>query len=185
MTHILRILIVIVLLSTVAAIAAPDHIPRRPRIVKDLDIDRICDGVWHNIARMPVKFQKDCACCATVEYRLGDDDKIAVITRCTKADGSDKVFEAEAEIIDKRTHARWQMAPFKVFGLKPVKLNLWFIGLGEDHAWFVVGTPDRDKGWIMSREPELTPEVRAEIDALLVRQGFAPDDFVDAPAMRP
>lgn len=41
----------------------------------------------------------------------------------------------------------------------------------------MVGGPDRKYELILAREPRLTPAQRAEIDALLERQGYDPAAF--------
>lgn len=180
MNRILRSLMSLSMLLIVgtALAAPPAHVPRRPRVVDDVDLQRICGEVWHEIARIPNKFQKDCDCGVTASYAMREDGGIDVTNRCVEADGRMKEFEAEAEVVDTRTRARWKLVPFKILGLKPVKADLWIIGLDEAYAWLVFGNPDRDKAWILAREPALVPEVRAEIDALLVRQGYDPDDFI-------
>ncbi len=176
----MRLIISALLLSvTVAQAAAPDHVPRRPRVVRDLDIEQVCTGVWYGIASIPGRSSRDCACCPETRFVLVSDDEIRMANRCLQADGEPKTFEADVEIVDARTRARWKMAPFKILGLKPVKADMWIIGLGEGHAWMVIGDPDRERGWILARETALAPETRAEIDALLVRQGYEPERFVD------
>jgi apolipoprotein D and lipocalin family protein len=176
-----RGLALLMLIAAFARAAAPEHVPRRPRVVRDVDLARVCAGTWHEIARIPTRFQQGCACCVTARYVLREDGVIEVVNRCVKTDGSIDVFEAEAEVVDTRTRARWKLAPFKILGFKPVKADMWIIGLAEDFGWLVFGTPDRDKGWVLARDPDPPSAVRAEIEELLVRQGYAPEDFVSTP----
>jgi apolipoprotein D and lipocalin family protein len=51
-------------------------------------------GVWYEIARLPNKFQKDCAGDVSAEYKLREDGKINVVNRCREA-GKEKPKEAE------------------------------------------------------------------------------------------
>lgn len=173
------IITALLLAATIAQAAASDYVPRRPRVVRDLDLELVCTGVWHGIASIPGRSNRDCACCPETEFVLVADDEIRMTNRCLKPDGDTKLFEAEVDIVDPRTRARWKMAPFKILGLKPVKADMWIIGRGEGHAWLVIGDPDRERGWILAREPVLAPETRAEIDALLARQGYDTGLFVD------
>ena len=172
--------LVLVLLAQTGLAAAGDkpHVPRRPRVVRNVDVERYM-GRWYEIARIPMKFQKDCACCATATYTLREDGKIDVLNECLKKDGTRREFEAEAKVADERTNARLKLTPFKVLGIGFVKADYWIIGLDEDYAWAVVGHPDRKYGWILSRTPALEPGVRETIDALLVRQGYDPAAFID------
>jgi apolipoprotein D and lipocalin family protein len=50
--------------------------------------------VWYAIARLPNKFQKDCAGDVTAEHTLRQDGKIKVVNRCRQA-GRPKSKEAE------------------------------------------------------------------------------------------
>lgn len=171
---------ILLILGQAGAVPAEttSHVPRRPRVVRNVDVERYM-GRWFEIARIPMKFQKDCACCATATYSLREDGRIAVLNECLQADGTRKEFEAEARVDDERTNARLKLTPFKVLGIGFVKADYWIIGLDDDYAWAVVGHPDRKYGWILSRTPTLEPAVRDVIDALLVRQGYDPGDFVD------
>ncbi|MBK6898350.1 MAG: lipocalin family protein [bacterium] len=164
------------LLPAAAAAERPSRAPHRPRVVERVDLPRYC-GTWHEIAHIPNRFQKDCGCCATATYALRADGKLSVTNRCRKADGTLDEFTAEAEVVDTRTNARLKLTPFKILGLAPVKADYWILGLEPDYRWAVVGGPDRKYGWILAREPRLTPAQRAEIDALLERQGYDPAAF--------
>ncbi len=166
----------LVLPDAVAFAERPARTPYRPRVVERVDLPRYC-GTWHEIARVPNRFQADCGCCATATYALRADGKLAVTNRCRKADGTLDEFTAEAEVVDTRTNARLELTPFKVLGLAPVKADYWILGLEPDYRWAVVGGPDRKYGWILAREPRLTPMQRAAIDILLERQGYDPAAF--------
>jgi apolipoprotein D and lipocalin family protein len=56
--------------------------------------------------------------------------------------------------------------------------RLLVIGLGKDYEYSVVGTPSRKYGWILSRSPDLSSEQLAEINKILIEQGYDPKKFV-------
>ena len=58
-------------------------------------------GVWYEIARLPNKFQKDCAGDVSAEYTMRDDGKIKVVNRCREANQSKpKQAEGVARVAD-------------------------------------------------------------------------------------
>ena len=63
------------------------------KTVPSVDL-RKYSGVWYEIARLPNKFQKDCASDVTADYTLQQDGKIKVVNRC-REDGKPKPKEAE------------------------------------------------------------------------------------------
>jgi apolipoprotein D and lipocalin family protein len=62
-------------------------------------------GPWFEIARIPNRFQKDCARNVTARYTLKDDGDITVLNRCTKPDGSGDEAEGVARIVDRESNA--------------------------------------------------------------------------------
>ena len=70
-----------------ASPADPDTEDARPvKTVDHVDLERYA-GLWHEIAKIPNRFQKKCARATTAEYTLRDDGRITVLNRCVKADG--------------------------------------------------------------------------------------------------
>ena len=65
------------------------------RAVSELDIDRYA-GQWHEIAHLPVSFQKQCVGEITANYGLRRDGRISVTNACRKVDGERVVAEGVA-----------------------------------------------------------------------------------------
>jgi len=61
--------------------------------VEALDMDRYA-GQWHEIAHLPVSFQKKCVGDITATYSLRADKRISVHNACREADG-DRVAGVE------------------------------------------------------------------------------------------
>ena len=125
-------------------------------------------GKWYEIARFPAFFQKNCYA-STAEYSLRDDGDIRVINSCHKGsrDGKLKVSEGKAWVTDKETNAK-----LKVMFVWPFSGKYWVIDLGAGYEYAVVGEPDRDYLWILSRTPEMDPEVYSGILDRLKAQGY-------------
>ena len=83
-------LLAFLLLATCPALAAEPV-----RAVDHLDIDRYA-GQWHEIAHLPVSFQKQCVGDITANYGLRGDGRISVTNACRKGDGERVVAEGVA-----------------------------------------------------------------------------------------
>ncbi|MBN1997495.1 lipocalin family protein [candidate division KSB1 bacterium] len=147
-----------------------------PEIVNHVDLNRYA-GLWYEIAKIPNSFQKKCAFGTTAEYSLQDNGLVRVVNRCFKPDGRPVEAKGMARIVDPDTNARLKVSFVRFLGKNWFWGDYWIIGLDADYQWAVVGHPDRKYGWILSRKPEITGELRREIDNLLTRQGYNPADF--------
>ena len=159
--------------SALAASIAP------PKTVDQVRITRYL-GQWYEIARLPNRFERDCARDATAHYGL-DGKRIRVVNRCLKADGKAQVARGHAKIVDHTTNAK-----LKVTFFWPFYGDYWILGLGspanpqtdaasdtnQPYSWAVVGGPKRKYLWILSRTPALTPPQREEIRKVVEESGY-------------
>jgi len=132
-------------------------------VVDHVDLERYL-GTWYEIATIPQRFQKGCVA-VTATYSLKPDGKIQVINRCRKEtlDGQVRDIEGKAWVVDKTTNAK-----LKVQFFWPFSGAYWIIELDADYRWAVVGHPNRNYLWILSRTPQLD---QALYDDLLGRIG--------------
>ena len=144
--------------------------------VRFVDLDRYV-GLWYEIAKIPNRFQKDCARGTTAEYELRDDGKITVVNKCVKDDG--RIIEAKgiAKIEDIVSNAKLKVSFVSFFGWRPFWGDYWIIGLDKDYQWVVVGTPDRKYGWVLARSPSLDADVFEKIREIIERNGYDWDVF--------
>lgn len=148
--------------------------------VESVDLERYA-GLWHEIARIPNRFQKQCARGTTAEYALREDGRITVRNGCFKEDGDPDDAEGIARVVDAASNAKLEVSFVSFLGWRPFWGDYWIIGLGEDYAWAVIGTPDRKYGWVLSRTPMLEDETLETIFAILERNGYARSSFVMSP----
>ena len=139
-------------------------------VVPSVDLERYI-GTWHEIARYPNSFQKEDCVATTATYELRDDGKINVLNICRKGspNGPENTATGKAWVVDTETNAR-----IKVQFFWPFSGDYWIIQLGEHYEYAVVGHPDRKYLWILSRTPEMKPELYSRILARLKEQGFDP-----------
>jgi apolipoprotein D and lipocalin family protein len=127
--------------------------------VSSVDLNRYL-GKWYEIASIPQRFQEGCAA-SSAEYSLRSDGDIKVINSCRLEDGSIKVARGKAWVVDEATNAK-----LKVRFFWPFSGDYWIIELADDYSYAVVGHPDREYLWILSRTAEISP---ALFDTLMER----------------
>ena len=57
----------------------------------------------------------------------------------------------------------------------------WVIQLADDYRYAVVGEPNREFLWILSRTPTLAPQDRAVITTRLQQQSYDPSKLQEEP----
>ncbi len=153
-----------------------DQEPDPVTTVAEVDLQRYL-GLWHEVAKIPNRFQKQCARGTTAEYSLREDGRIRVLNSCIKADGSRDQAEGVARIVDTEHNTRLEVSFFSILGWRPAWGDYWVIGLDEDYRWAVVGTPDRKYGWVLARTPTLDEAALEEVFAILESNGYTRDQF--------
>ena len=136
-------------------------------VVPSVDLTRYA-GKWYEIARLPNRFQRDCAGNTTATYTLRPGGKITVLNECRKADGRQKSAKGTARVAD----ARGPNTKLKVTFFWPFSGNYWIIDLDPEYRWAVVGEPGRDYLWILSREPQLDAALYQQIVERAKQRGF-------------
>ena len=121
------------------------------KTVDQVDLERFM-GDWYVIANIPTFIEKE-AFNAIESYRLDEDGSVETTFRFNKGgfDGPEKVYTSRAFVIDTASNAHWGMQ-----FVWPFKAAYLILYLDPDYRKTIVGVPDRDHIWIMSREPEMS-----------------------------
>lgn len=141
--------------------------------VPSLDLDRYA-GLWHEVARLPNRFQRRCVGDVTATYVL-QDNGIQVVNACRVADGTTIRAEGRAKLADHNGPAsrlKVRFAPAVLSFLPMVWANYWVLDLTDDYSAALVGTPDRKYLWILSRRPALDSATYDRMVATATRMGF-------------
>jgi len=156
-------------------IASDEAIPP-PETVAGVDLNRYV-GVWYEIARIPNRFQKRCACDTTAAYSLAKNGDIVVVNRCRDRNGKPVMAKGIAKVTDPGTNARLKVSFVKLLGVNLFWGDYWIIGLDREYRYAVVGSRKRKYGWILARETRIDPAQREEIFHLLQEKGYDPERF--------
>lgn len=170
----------LVLSLLMAIFLAPQERPLQ--VVPQLDPQRYA-GTWYEIARLPNRFEKECASDITATYTPEPNGRIQVTNRCRKADGSFKDAKGVARRVDGKPNSVLEVrfAPAFLSFLPMVWGDYWVIALGKDYDYTMVGSPERNYLWILARKPQLDP---AKYEALLEQaraQGFVTTHMIKPP----
>jgi apolipoprotein D and lipocalin family protein len=123
-------------------------------------------GTWYEVARFPVVFEAGCVG-VTAEYGLIDDDTISVLNTCRNADGSVKsTILGSADIVGPgRLKVQFPSVPF-------VRSDYWVLWVDEGYRTAVVGAPNGRSGWILNRDPQISPDRLAAAREILSFNGY-------------
>lgn len=137
------------------------------RTVQSVDLERYL-GLWHQIAFFPTRFQGSCRIQTTATYGLLPDGRVSVHNECTKPNGKRKSIDGTAKVVDKGTNARLKV---KFFWFAPAG-DYWIIDLDPEYRFAVVGSPDRNYLWILSRTPRMSRTLYENLVARIGAQRF-------------
>lgn len=145
---------------------APADLPEL-KVVENFDVSRYL-GLWYEIASFPQSFQKGCTG-TTAEYSLINESTVRVVNKCylNSLDGELKEAHGKAKIPDASVPSK-----LKVSFFWPFSGAYWVIELGADYEYAVVGHPNRNYLWILSRTPHMDEALIEEIIARQAAKGF-------------
>lgn len=143
--------------------------------VPQLDISRYA-GQWHEIARLPMYFQRHCVADATAHYTLRDDGLVGVRNACRNRDGEMETADGIARrVAGHPGRLQVRFAPEWLAWAPFVWADYWVIDLDPGYQWAVVGGPDRKYLWILSRTPSMERGLLERIKARAEGAGYRLD----------
>ena len=131
--------------------------------VNNIDIPRFM-GKWYVISTIPNFIERGCENAYDI-YTLNLDGTIDVLYSAIK-DGEEFTIQQNGEIIDKVNNSTWRMRftkPYIPFYRAPYEVII----LDDEYDYMVVGYPDNEYGWIMSRANHMDEKIYQEIVNIL------------------
>ena len=152
----------------------------QPLTTETIDLQRY-QGVWHQIALYPNKFQASCASNTRAEYKNEPGGTIQVTNVCRALDGKEIRVIGQARGASGTTVSNDQLAPPQLqvrfapkwlSWLPMVWGDYWVIQLADDYRYAVVGEPKREVLWVLARETQLSGADWQAIEMRLKEQGY-------------
>lgn len=155
----------LLILLTVFVACSSQELPLET--VKNVDLKRYV-GKWYEIASYPQRFQKGCTC-TTAEYTATNEGYIIVDNACNKdsVNGEKSGIKGKAFIVENSGNAKLEVQFFW-----PIRGKYWIIDLDSNYTYAVVGHPNRDYLWILSRTPKMDESVYQGILERVKAKGF-------------
>lgn len=173
----LRVTLSMILMASLAP-AAAGGLPNRP--VKTLDLQRYA-GQWHEIAHLPMFFQRKCVDNITATYTPEPDGTVKVHNACRTKDGSVDASDGVARRVDGQSGAlKVRFAPAWLSWIPVVWADYWVVELDPEYQWAVVGTPGRKYLWVLSRRPTMKRKLFEQIKARALGREYPVEKLVIA-----
>lgn len=141
--------------------------------VTRFELDRYL-GKWYEIARLDHSFERGLSR-VTAEYRLREDGGVAVVNRgYSKAEGQWQEAVGRAYFVDTPDLGYLKVSFFGPFYGAYVIFELE----QQDYRYAFVSGPDTDYLWLLSRSPEVKPELLARFIARAEELGFDTEKLI-------
>jgi apolipoprotein D and lipocalin family protein len=125
-------------------------------------------GKWFEIASFPQRFQMGCHC-TTATYTIHEKGHVVVENRCRKNSTTGRISYIKGKAFVEPNSGN---AKLKVQFFWPFRGKYWIIDLADDYSYAVVGHPNRQYLWILSRTPKMESDLYNQILQRLEKKGF-------------
>ncbi len=143
------------------------------KTIAALDVPRYL-GTWYEIAKFPNWFQKKCVSNTKAVYTAKSDGNLRVLNSCKTATGETSEAEGLARQIGTKDSPKLEVrfAPEWLSFLPMVWGDYWVIDLDPQYQVAAVSDPRREYLWVLSRTPQIDPQVYADLLVRLKKQQF-------------
>ncbi|WP_407294344.1 lipocalin family protein [Stutzerimonas zhaodongensis] len=150
-----------------------------PETAGQVNLERY-QGTWYEQARLPMFFQRNCVR-SQASYRLQEDGSVAVTNRCETEEGEWEQAEGEAVPQQEgQTDRLWVRFDNWFSNLFPslTKAHYWILYLADDYSAALVGSPDRDYLWLLSREKDIDAATRDRLLDEARKRGYDTSELI-------
>jgi apolipoprotein D and lipocalin family protein len=150
-----------------------------PQTVAQVDLQRY-QGTWYELARLPMFFQRNCAQ-SEAQYRLQADATISVLNSCRTLEG--ELLEANGQAFAQqagKTDKLWVRFDNWFSRLFPTitRGDYWVLYVDDDYQVALVGNPNRQFLWLLSRTPQVSAKTRAQLLDIAHQRGYDTDALI-------
>ncbi|MEW6706628.1 MAG: lipocalin family protein [Pseudomonadota bacterium] len=154
--------------------------------VQALDLGRFA-GRWYEIARLPTRHERRCSRDVTAEYAPDGQGGVVVRNRCVRDDGRLEQAEGRLRIPDPRLpgEAEVSFVPEFLRWWPGAWADYYVLFVDVDYQVALVGTPERDRLWVLARKPEMEAGDLEALKSLALRHGFDSTRLISTPHTEP
>ncbi|ENX23340.1 hypothetical protein F892_02588 [Acinetobacter vivianii] len=122
--------------------------------VEKVELDKYL-GVWYEVARKPMFFERKCVYNITATYTVNENGNIVVDNKCYDSEGNLQQSVGEAFVANApfNTKLRVSFLPEVVRWVPMARGDYWILKLDNDYQTVLVGEPRRKYLWVLSRTP--------------------------------
>lgn len=168
MKTLMKIAVIVLILAGIIWFGFSRFQPSYPDlpVVKNVDLNKYA-GTWYEVASFPQRFQKGCT--GTTATYILKDGYVEVVNQCFKdsLNGERNSVKGKAFVVPNTGNAK-----LKVQFFWPFKGDYWIIDLDEKYTYAVVGHPNREYLWILSRAPKMDENIYRSIVERVKEKGF-------------
>ena len=151
-----------------------------PQTVESVDLQRYT-GLWYEIARLPMPFQKADER-ATAKYTINSDGAVDLVNTAIALDGETRSVTGTAVPVPNSFNTKLKVTIdvffAKLFGSPPDFGNYWVIKLEDDYSLALVGSPSRNSLWLLARKPQIDPQVLESYLQHARDQGYNTEEII-------
>lgn len=164
------------------SVMSPAFANQSVQAVNQLDLNKYL-GQWHEVARKPLFFQKDCAYNVTANYSLNPNGNVKVDNSCYKADGTMKQSVGEAYVQNAPANSKLKVSflPKAIRWIPVARGDYWVLKIDSDYQTVLVGEPDKKYLWVLSRNPQPNQQVVQEYLNYAQSIGYDLSDVIYTP----
>lgn len=171
--------------ATLAGLLALNAVFAAPPVtsVPKVDLARYA-GTWYELARLPNRFQENCAGDVTATYTPNPDGSVAVVNRCRESGGKFQVSEGRATPapgVDSGAQLKVSFLPGWLQWFPLGRGDYWVVLLDPEYRYSVVSEPGREYLWILARAPSMDAAVYDSLIEQLRAAGYPVERLVRTP----
>ena len=133
-------------------------------------------GQWHEIGRLPNRFEHNIVA-AKATYTKQKDGSLAILNEGLKNDGQRTKINGSATIPDPKQPGKLKVS-FNPFPANLFAGDYWILGLSQDYTRALVGSPNRQYLWVLSKREKSTQKNFSDFIQTAEKLGYSTKDII-------
>ncbi len=137
-------------------------------------------GLWYEVARKPLFFQKECQKNVTARYTINEYGNVEVDNRCIDQEGNELRSLGEGFVSNAPYNSKIKVSflPEALRWVPFARGDYWILKIDSQYQMALVGEPKRKYLWVLSRTPHPDEQKVTEYLRYAQTLGFSIKDMV-------